>query len=176
MKHVKQKIWEKAQERKQKRRPDHCHENLDLISSKKARFPANLVLQTFPCFQGVTVHPKVGQSNISIHLVKIPNGKCVKYNFHLTLSRGLTTLFPSYTYVQTLLALTVPNTPCDILLNSPKLSLQYPCIQVGRILIFILDKLLCMTMCFILITEQCQTLSTLNTPYDVLLNSPKLSL
>ena len=30
-----------------------------------------------------------------------------------------------------------------LLLNSPKLSLQFPCKQVGRILFFILNKLLC---------------------------------
>ena len=38
--------------------------------------------------------------------------------------------------------------------NSPKLSLDFPCKQVVKILFFILDKLLCMIICFILITKQ----------------------
>ena len=47
-----------------------------------------------------------------------------------------------------------PKTPYDVLLNSPKLSLKFPYKQVGRIWFFILDKLLCMIICFILITKQ----------------------
>ena len=43
---------------------------------------------------------------------------------------------------------------CDLLLNSPKLSLQFPCKQVLGILLFILDDLLCMFNCFVLITKQ----------------------
>ena len=46
------------------------------------------------------------------------------------------------------------NTPCEVLLNSPKLSLYFPCKQVGRILIFISDSFLSMIICFILITKQ----------------------
>ena len=38
-------------------------------------------------------------------------------------------------------SLSFPNT-YDVLLNSPKLSLQFPCKKVGRILFVILDKLL----------------------------------
>ena len=40
------------------------------------------------------------------------------------------------------------------MLNSPKLSLQFPCKQVGRILFLIFDKLLCKIIFFILITKQ----------------------
>ena len=45
-------------------------------------------------------------------------------------------------------------TTYDILLNSPKLSPQFPCKQVGRILFFILDSFLCLIIIFILITKQ----------------------
>ena len=51
---------------------------------------------------------------------------------------------------------TVPSqsqTRHDILANSPKLSLKFPCKQVGRILFFNLDKLLCTLIFFILITN-----------------------
>ena len=47
-----------------------------------------------------------------------------------------------------------PNTPHEVLLNSPKLSLQFPCKQIGRIWFFILYKLVCMITWIILITKQ----------------------
>ena len=43
---------------------------------------------------------------------------------------------------------------CIVLLNSPKLSLEFPCKEVGRILSFNLDKLLCVIIGFILLTKQ----------------------
>ena len=36
----------------------------------------------------------------------------------------------------------------DVILNSPKLPLKFPCEQVGRNLLFIEEKLLCMIICF----------------------------
>ena len=52
------------------------------------------------------------------------------------------------------ITLSAPNAPYDLLLNSPKLSQCFPCKHVGRILFFILDELLCMSICLILITKQ----------------------
>ena len=54
------------------------------------------------------------------------------------------------------LTLSAPKTPFhgDVLLNSPKLSLKFPCKSVGRVLSFTLDKLLCVIIYFILITKR----------------------
>ena len=40
------------------------------------------------------------------------------------------------------------------MLNSPKLSLEFPCKQVGKILFLTLDKLLCVIIYLVLFTKQ----------------------
>ena len=56
--------------------------------------------------------------------------------------------------VWSVLTVPAPKTPYDVLLDFPELSLLFPFKQVAKILFFILDKLLCMTICFILIIKQ----------------------
>ena len=46
------------------------------------------------------------------------------------------------------ITLSAPNTACDILWNSPSLSLWFSCKLVGGILFFILDELLYLIVCF----------------------------
>ena len=84
-----------------------------------------------------------------VHSTEVLNGQKIQIVFVallltcLRLSVYILSLMPS-----------APDTPYDVLLNSPKLSLWFPYKQVGRVLFFLLDTLVCMIIYFILITKQ----------------------